>query len=66
MKGRIAMQMTAKMPWKSEGVRHDQVEFIQLDVPRVIPAAISAPILNLPVNKNDQIDKPSKRTSRSY
>lgn len=44
--GRMMIHATEKIPWKSDGVRQDQVEFCQLDVPRVIPAAIRAPMLN--------------------
>ena len=39
------MQMIEKMAWKSDGVLHAQVEYCQLDVPSVIPAAMSEPTL---------------------
>ena len=38
------MQSSEKMPWNKEGSLHVQVEF-QVPVPKVIPAAISAPTL---------------------
>jgi hypothetical protein len=44
MNGRMTMQRTEKIPWKSEGARHAQVD-CQVPVPRVIPAAIKAPTL---------------------
>lgn len=44
MNGRMMMQRTEKIPWKSEGARHAQV-FCQFPVPRVMPAAINAPTL---------------------
>jgi hypothetical protein len=46
MNGRIAMQITENTPWSREGSLHAQVEFGQLEVPNVIPAAINAPTLN--------------------
>jgi len=47
MNGKMRIQMTEKIAWKSEGNLHAQVEFGQLDVPSVIPAAINAPILHV-------------------
>jgi hypothetical protein len=44
MNGKTTMQRTEKIPWKSEGARHAQVD-CQVPVPRVIPAAIKAPTL---------------------
>jgi hypothetical protein len=43
-KGTIAMHSNEKMAWKSEGALHAQVD-CHCPVPRVIPAAIRAPIL---------------------
>jgi len=44
MNGKMMMQSSEKIPWNSEGARHAQVEF-HVPVPRVIPAARSAPTL---------------------
>lgn len=44
-KGRMMMHRTEKIPWKSEGARHAQVD-CHSPVPRVMPAAIKAPMLS--------------------
>jgi hypothetical protein len=44
MNGKMMMQSIEKIPWNNEGARHAQVEF-HVPVPRVIPAARSAPTL---------------------
>lgn len=44
MKGKVNMQSKEKMAWKREGARQAHVD-CHCPVPRVIPAAISAPTL---------------------
>lgn len=46
MKGSTMMQRIAHIAWKNEGARQAQVEF-HWPVPRVTPAAINAPTLDL-------------------
>lgn len=45
MKGKIMMHKNEKMPWKSEGNLHAQVD-CHVPVPRVMPAAMRAPTLS--------------------
>ncbi len=44
MKGNMMMHSSEKIPWKSEGALHAQVDS-HWPVPNVMPAAISAPTL---------------------
>jgi hypothetical protein len=46
MNGRMRIHITEKIPWKSDGALHAQVD-AHCPVPRVIPAAINAPTLEI-------------------